>query len=226
MIMKKYLHPTQPDREMFGDMAGDSETGLNPDFENARLIGYFRIARLKFLTFSCLFGIGVIVLGLMYLFQSSATFGVFSLLKILMLLMMGCLAHLCWRAMLVVEKALIQHQGNAPSKVRHAICFCHLSTFLVSFLVSVGVYDWLSSKSLTLWALFIAPTVFVGLFKLLMIEHTPRILKWFDSTPGLTVYPLPKRQSLTPQSRRIVTTIYIFFAFTYLLVGIVLYSLL
>lgn len=118
----------------------------NPDFENARLIGYFRIARLKFLSFSGLFGLGVVWLGLMYLIHIDEGLRTIDLLKIALLLMMGCLAHLCWRAMLVVEKALIQRQGDTAPKVKHAVCFCHLSSFIVSLLVAVSVYGWLGGK--------------------------------------------------------------------------------
>lgn len=54
--------------------------------------------------FSGLFGLGVIWFGLMYLLHMDEGIRTFDLLKIALLLMMGCLAHLCWRAMLVVEK--------------------------------------------------------------------------------------------------------------------------
>lgn len=100
--MKKYLHSTLHGKSSCGTSTDEGEWAQNPDFENARLIGYFRIARLKFLSFSGLFGLGVIWFGLMYLLHMDEGIRTFDLLKIALLLMMGCLAHLCWRAMLVV----------------------------------------------------------------------------------------------------------------------------
>lgn len=225
MIMKKYLHSTLHGKGSCETSKDEGEWAQNPDFENARLIGYFRIARLKFLSFSGLFGLGVIWFGLMYLLHMDEGIRTFDLLKIALLLMMGCLAHLCWRAMLVVEKALILRQGDAAPRVKHAICFCHLSSFMVSLLAAVAVYGWLSGKELTLWAMFVAPTVFVAVFKVLMIEHTKRILQWFDSESGQIIYPLNERKGLSQKSHRIISTIYWFFVFTYVLVGIVLYNL-
>lgn len=191
----------------------DDEEQEGPLFENARLIGYFRIARLKFLAASVAFGAAFIIKGVMCCTgrQAAATTEV---ADIFICLALGILGYLCWRAHFVVEKALVRTMPDAHSKVRHAICVCHLFTFIVSLLGGMYVCQWLATHQIVAGVLG-GLTAFILIFKLLMIEKSFRILQWFSGEAGRIVYPLSQRRNATPRITIILSTVYFFALLTY-----------
>lgn len=209
--------PQLPDAEQ------EVEKTEDPLYENARLIGYFRMARLKFLVTPILFSLVFIAKSIKaatYFQAITAT----EITDILICLALGISGYLCWRSLIKVESALVRTTPDATGKVLHTICVCHLFTFLIATLGGLRVYHWLADYQL-MGSILGGLTAFFLIFKLLMIEKAVQIVRWFSSPSGLSIYPLEKRTA-TPQSiRRILFLIYLYTAAVYALIAFRLFGM-
>lgn len=209
--------PQLPDAEQEVEKTKDSL------YENARLIGYFRMARLKFLVTPIIFSLIFIAKSI----KAAACFQTATaaeITNIFISLALGISGYLCWRFLIKAESALVRTMPDATGKVLHTICVCHLFTFLIATLGGLRVYHWLADYQL-MGGILGGLTAFFLIFKLLMIEKPVQIMRWFSSPSGLSIYPLEKRTATPQNIRRTLFLIYLYTAAVYALIAFRLFGM-